>query len=146
MEWFESLGLLGLFLGSALAATIVPFSSDVLFVAVLAATGQTVGCLAAATLGSWLGSVITYFMGRLGKWEWIQKWFKADPEKLEKQRERVSKYGVWLALVAWLPFIGDIMVLALGFYRTHRGWTILLLLIGKFLRYLFWVVVMGLAT
>ena len=40
MEWLESLGLLGLFLGSALAASIVPFSSDVLYIAILATTGQ----------------------------------------------------------------------------------------------------------
>ena len=40
MEWLESLGLLGLFLGSVLAASIVPFSSDVLYIAVLATTGQ----------------------------------------------------------------------------------------------------------
>ena len=40
MEWLESLGLLGLFIGSLLAASLVPFSSDVLYVAVLAATGR----------------------------------------------------------------------------------------------------------
>ena len=69
MEWLESLGLLGLFLGSALAASIVPFSSDVLYIAILASTGQSVGCLVAATAGSWLGSLFTYYLGWLGKWE-----------------------------------------------------------------------------
>ena len=45
MEWLEGLGLLGLFIGTFLAATIFPFSSDVLYLAILAATGNPVGCL-----------------------------------------------------------------------------------------------------
>ncbi len=142
MEWLQSLGLLGLFIGSFLAATIIPFSSDILFVGALATTKRTAACLIAATLGSWIGSLVTYEMGRLGKWEWIEKWLKISPDKLEKQHRFIVKYGVWLALVAWLPFVGDVMVLGLGFYRTQRLWTYLLLLIGKFLRYMFWVLIM----
>lgn len=144
MEWLESLGLLGLFLGSALAASIVPFSSDVLYIAILASTGQSVGCLVAATAGSWLGSLFTYYLGWLGKWEWIEKWFKITREKLEQQQAKVQKYGVWLALFSWVPIIGDVTVLALGFYKTSRGWTFLMLLIGKTLRYLFWNLIVGL--
>ena len=140
----ESLGLLGLFLGSALAASIVPFSSDVLYVAILATTGQDLGCFLAATSGSWLGSLFTYYLGWLGKWEWIEKWFKITREKLEQQQAKVQKYGVWLALFSWVPIIGDITVLALGFYKTSRGWTFLMLLIGKAIRYLFWNVIVGL--
>jgi membrane protein YqaA with SNARE-associated domain len=144
MEWLESLGLLGLFIGSLLAASLVPFSSDVLYVAVLAATGQAAGCFISATLGSWAGSILTYYIGWLGKSEWIEKWFKVTPEKLEKQREKVSKYGVWLALLSSVPIIGDILVLALGFYRTPKGLTFIMLLIGKALRFLFWNLIVGL--
>ncbi len=36
----ENLGLLGLFIGTFLAATILPFSSDALYIAVLAAVGD----------------------------------------------------------------------------------------------------------
>ena len=43
MSWLESLGLLGLFLGTFLAATIVPFSSDALYVAVLMTTHNPIG-------------------------------------------------------------------------------------------------------
>lgn len=45
MFGLEGLGLTGLFIGAFLAATILPFSSDALYVAVLAATGQPVACL-----------------------------------------------------------------------------------------------------
>ena len=54
MEWLEGLGLLGLFIGTFLAATIFPFSSDALYLAILAATGNPFGCLLVGTLGNWL--------------------------------------------------------------------------------------------
>ena len=64
MEWLQSLGLLGLFIGTFLAATVLPFSSDALYLGILAVTGDVWGCLAVGTLGNWLGSVVTYWIDR----------------------------------------------------------------------------------
>lgn len=100
MEYLEGLGLWGLFLGTFLAATIFPFSSDALYLAVLAVTGNPAGCLLVGTLGNWLGSVLTYWIGWIGKWEWIEKWFNIKPETLQKQKEKIDRWGVWLALTA----------------------------------------------
>lgn len=144
MFGLENWGLLGLFLGNILAATIVPFSSDALYIAVLAAMGEPVACFVVATAGNWLGSVITYFMGSLARWEWLERWFHVKRETLRRQKEKVDRYGVWLALIAWVPFIGDVFVIALGFYRTKAVWTILLLLIGKAARFLVWTLLVGL--
>ncbi|MDE6871974.1 MAG: DedA family protein [Bacteroidales bacterium] len=144
MFGLESLGLLGLFIGTFLAATVLPFSSDVLYLAVLTATGNAAGCLAVGTAGNWLGSVLTYWTGWLGKWEWIERWFKVKPETLQRQKELIGRYGVWLALLAWVPGIGDIIAIALGFYRVRPVWTTVLLLIGKFLRFLAWNLIYGL--
>ena len=144
MEWLESLGLAGLFLGTFLAATIFPFSSDALYLAVLAATADPVGCLIAGTLGNWLGSVLTYFIGRAGKWEWIEKWFKVKPETLQNQKSKIDRYGVWLALICWVPVVGDVIAIALGFYQVRPGWTIMLMLVGKFARFLVWNLIYGL--
>lgn len=143
MEWLESLGVLGLFLGSMLASSIVPLSSDVLLVSILAAGGHPLHCYLAATFGSWIGSSFTFWLGWLGKWEWIEKWFKVTPEKLEQQQEKVHKYGLWLALFSWIPLVGDISILALGFYKSPPALTEFLILVGKAVRYLFWILVMG---
>lgn len=140
----ESLGLLGLFIGTFLAATILPFSSDALYIAVLAATKDPIGCLAIGTVGNWLGSVVTYWMGWIGRWEWIEKWFKVKRETLEKQKVKIDKYGVWLALLAWIPIIGDVIAIALGFYKTRPWATMFLLLVGKFARFLLWNLIYGL--
>ena len=128
MEWLEGMGLFGLFIGTFLAATVLPFSSDVLYIAILAATKDPVSCLIVGTLGNWLGSVLTYGMGWIGKWEWIEKWFKVKHETLVRQKARIDRYGVWLALLAWVPFIGDVIAIALGFYKTKPFWTITLFL------------------
>ena len=102
MEWLENLGLLGLFIGTFLAATVIPFSSDAVYLSVLAATGNPAGCLMVGTLGNWLGSVFTYFIGWAGKWEWIEKRFKVKPETLAGQKKKIDRYGVWLALICYI--------------------------------------------
>lgn len=138
MFGLENLGLIGLFIGCFLAATVVPFSSDALYVVVLLATGKPVECLVVGALGNWLGGATTYFLGRLAKWEWLEKVFKVTKETLEKQKVLIDKYGVWLALISWVPVIGDVVALALGFYRTPAVWTMFLLLVGKFARFAIW--------
>lgn len=144
MEWLDGLGLPGLFIGTFLAATILPFSSDAVYLAVLAATKQPIACLIVGTLGNWLGSVVTYWIGWIGKWEWIKKWFKVKRETLLKQKAKIDKYGVWLSLIAWVPIIGDVIAIALGFYKTHPAATMFLLLVGKFFRFLIWNLIYGL--
>ena len=57
MEALLEYGYIGLFLGSFLAATVVPFSSDVLLVGMLLAGGDPVITVAVATLGNWLGGL-----------------------------------------------------------------------------------------
>lgn len=139
----ETLGLWGLFLGTFLSATIFPFSSDALFIGALAAIGDPVSCILVGSAGNWLGGIVTYYMGRLGRWEWIEKYFKVKPETLERQKAKVDKYGVWLALLSWVPFIGDVLALALGFYKARPLWTIILLLVGKAGRFICWALIIG---
>ena len=138
MFGLESLGLVGLFIGAFLAATILPFSSDALYVAVLAVTGQPVACLVVGTAGNWLGSVFSYYIGRIGKWEWIEKWFRVKPETLQRQKMKIDRYGVWLALICWVPIIGDVIAIALGLYKVPPLMCFVLMLVGKFARFLVW--------
>lgn len=143
MFGLENLGLLGLFIGTFLAATVVPFSSDALYVAILLATKEPVPCLAAGTLGNWLGGVTTYYLGRLAKWEWLEKTFKVKRETLDRQKALIDKYGVWVALLTWVPFVGDVIALALGFYRSPALWSLILMFVGKFGRFAIWTLMLS---
>ena len=89
MELLGNYGYLGLFLGTFLAATILPFSSEILIIAILAAGYDPVMSAVVATAGNWLGSLSSYWLGWLGKWDWLEKWFKIKQETLEKQKKYI---------------------------------------------------------
>ena len=139
MEYFLTWGFLGLFLGSFLAATILPFSSEILVTGMLFAGASPFYILITATAGNWLGSLSTYGIGWLGKWEWIEKWFKTSHEKIEGQQAKIAKYGSLLAFLVWLPVIGDVFALALGFYKVNFAKCCIFTLIGKLLRFLIYI-------
>lgn len=144
MLGLESLGLIGLFIATFLAATFIPFSSDAVYIAVLAATKDPIACLIVGTTGNWLGSVFTYGIGWLGKTVWLEKWFKVKHETIIKQKEIITKHERWIAFTCWLPIAGDVIAVALGFYKVHPKWVILQLLLGKLGRFLLWNWIYGL--
>lgn len=138
MEWLLDLGYVGLFVGAFLAATIIPFSSDILLVGMLVAGGNVVITVIVATVGNWAGGMASYWMGYVGKWEWIEKWCKIKRETLERQKTRVDRYGSWLAFLSWLPIVGDVFAIALGFYKVNVRLVLVYMFFGKALRFVMW--------
>lgn len=138
MESLIDWGYWGLFVGSFLASTLIPMSADVLLIGILALGGDIRTCLWVATLGNWLGGLTSYWIGWLGKWKWIEKWFRVKEEQLIRQKHKIDRYGVWLALLTWLPLIGDLFAMALGFYKIRPYASALYMLVGRFLRFLAW--------
>ena len=115
----------------------VPFSSDVLLVGMLVGGFSPWAVVAIATAGNFLGGLTSYGIGYGGNWKWIQK-LGVKPETLEKQKAKVDKYGAWLALLSWVPFVGDVFAVALGFYRTKFVPSAIFMFIGKFGRFVMW--------
>ena len=99
MEWLLDLGYFGLFIGTFLAGTVLPFSSDILMVGLLAAGGNPWLCLTVATLGNWAGTILNYLLGWLAKWDWLEKLCKVKEETLVKQKKNIDKYGLLLAFL-----------------------------------------------
>lgn len=139
IEILGAWGYWGLFLGSFAAATVLPFSSDVLIIGLLAAGGDPFLCFLYATVGNWLGGLTSFGLGWLGKTEWLEKWFRVKPESIEKQRRLVDKWGPVLAVLSWVPFVGDVFAVGLGFYKAKPLRCAFWLLVGKGLRYLMWI-------
>ena len=138
MESLLDYGYLGLFLGSFLAATVFPFSSDVLLVGMLLAGGNPVATVVVATAGNWLGGLTSYWVGWLGKMEWLERWFRVRHETLERHRTKVERWGALLALMTWLPFVGDLFAIVLGFYKAPFIPSALWMLVGKGGRFIVW--------
>ena len=103
MESFLELGLLGLFISSFIAATIIPFSSELVLSFLLANQYPLEMCLFTATLGNWLGGISSYGLGRLGEWTYIKYFTGLDKTKIKKVREKVNKWKSPLAFFCWFP-------------------------------------------
>lgn len=138
MDFLIEWGYIGVFIAAFLAGTVVPFSSEVVLTGVLLLGAGYWPCIIAATLGNTLGGMTCYYMGRMGKKEWIVKYLKLDLAKLDKVEAYVSKKGAWMAFFVFLPGIGDFIAVALGFLRANPFVVGLCLLTGKFVRYWIW--------
>lgn len=137
IEWLD-VGYLGLFLASFLAATIVPFSSEAILTAVLMAGFNPIWALITATLGNWLGGLTSYYIGYWGKYQWIEKYLRIPSEKSERFKIYVKGKEGWIAIFTWLPFVGDILAVALGLLKAPFLNVCIWMLIGKMARYAAW--------
>ena len=141
MESFLELGLLGLFISSFIAATIIPFSSELVLSFLLANQYPFEMCLFIATLGNWLGGISSYGLGRLGEWTYIKYFTGLHKTKIKKVREKVHKWKSPLAFFCWLPLIGDIFAVGLGFYKINFIKVSLWMFVGKMIRYVIWALI-----
>ncbi len=131
----KNLGLFGLFLACMLSATIVPFSSEAVVAAAALLDYPRWLIVLVASLGNTAGGMVSFLMGWLCRWEWLERFFKVKREKLERLRDKIKRYGLSAALLTWLPFVGDPIAIAMGLMRLNPWWTLLLMFIGKGMRY-----------
>ena len=124
IEW----GLPGLFISALLAGSIVPFSSELVLVALVKLGLPPIACLISATLGNTVGGMTCYYMGRLGKISWI--------EKVDKMVKFLQGKGALMAFFTFLPAIGEVIAIALGFMRSNTWLTIVSMFVGKLIRYI----------
>ena len=121
----SQLGLLGLFLSSFLAATLLPGGSEaVLFALVKLHPEQATTALILATLGNTLGGMTTYGMARL-----------LPEKKLPKKSAVVARHGAPILILAWAPIVGDALCAAAGWLRLPWLQCALWMALGKGLRY-----------
>ena len=128
-------GALGMFVAAFLAGSFFPFSSEVVMLGLLGAGADPTGLVVWGTVGNVLGSLFNYYIGSLGKEEWITKYTKVPPQKLERGKYYVQHYGSWAGFLGWVPLLGSVITVALGFLRVNLPLSMLTISIGKYLRY-----------
>ena len=141
MESFAEWGYLGLFIASFLAATVIPLSSEIVLSILIANNYDLTASLFVASIGSWLGGLSSYGIGRLGKWNTIEKYLRIQKDKIYKWKVHIDYWGSALAFFCWLPIIGDPIAAGLGFFRTNFYLVSLWMFIGKMLRYGVWALI-----
>ena len=120
-----------LFSTGFLSATLLPGGSEANLIALIH-QGQPAMWLVilVATLGKTLGGMTNYVIGR-----WLPE---KQTEKKQAQRALswLKKYGYWTLLLSWLPIIGDPLCLAAGWLRMRSDIALVLIAIGKAVRYI----------
>jgi membrane protein YqaA with SNARE-associated domain len=128
---------LSLFAISFLAATILPFSSELTLVGLIATSNyDNLLLLIVASLGNILGSVVNWALGFYSRKLSTKKWFLFKETQIERSSEWFNKFGKWSLLFAWVPIIGDPLTLAAGLFRVKFIEFIILVSIGKSSRYI----------
>jgi len=126
---------LGLFASAFLAATILPFYSEVVLFALLREGGDPVLLVVIATVGNTLGAVVNWVLGLNLRRFQDKRWFYFSRSQIEKAQAWFERYGFWSLLLAWMPIGGDALTLIAGILRV-RFWVFILLVgTGKALRY-----------
>lgn len=119
-----------------LAATILPFSSEIVVAAAMA--DERVNLIAlwtAATAGNTLGAVVNYWLGRGANHYRERSWFPASQTQMDNAEAWFNRYGVWSLLMAWLPIGGDALTLIAGLLRVRLDVFVILVGLGKGARY-----------
>ncbi|MDO5017614.1 MAG: VTT domain-containing protein [Porphyromonas sp.] len=136
MDFLIQYGYIGVFIAAFLAATVLPFGSEPVIIGVLATGAAYWPVLIAATVGNILGGMSCYWLGWLGKTEWIVKYLKMPEAKVQKWVDWLQGRGSWMAFFVFLPGVGDFFAVALGLLRANVWSVLIWMSLGKFLRYL----------
>lgn len=121
----EPLSLGALLLSSFTSATLLPGSSELVLLAILAAGSSGVWtALGVATIGNTLGGLTSYALGRF------------IPRRIEGRALKwVERYGAFALLLSWVPLVGDALCVAAGWMRANLYLSVVCMALGKFIRY-----------
>ncbi|MDB2441895.1 DedA family protein [Candidatus Pelagibacter bacterium] len=128
---------LSLFVISFLAATILPFSSELTLAGLIATSDyDNLLLFIVASFGNVLGSVVNWALGSYSRNLTTKKWFPFKETQIERSSKWFRKFGKWSLLFAWVPVVGDPLTLVAGISRVKFIDFIILVAIGKVSRYI----------
>lgn len=127
---------LTLFFSAFISATLFPMGSEALLVYDILEGYNLVLLLFFATLGNTLGSCVNYYFGIKGE-EYLERKKILTSQKMDKYKNFFDKYGAWTLLLSWMPIIGDPITFIAGVLKYSFKKFVMIVLLAKFLRYLF---------
>lgn len=134
-SFFSEWGYAGLFLAALVAGSVLPFSSELVLVGMVSMGLDPLWCLLSAAAGNTLGGMTCYWIGHLGKRDWIIRYLKVSQEKLDKASRFLEGRGALFAFFTFLPYLGEAIAIVLGLMRSNVWITAGAMFVGKLLRY-----------
>lgn len=134
-EQLISFGYIGMFIASLLAGSVMPFNSEVVIAALRAAGLDPWWLLLSGTAGNVAGGMFNYWVGSLGRLDWIEKYLHISQKNMNRAQRFMAGRGAWMAFFAFLPILGSAITVILGLMRANLPVTLTSMTLGKFLRY-----------
>lgn len=134
-QWLLDYGYPGLFLLSFLASTLVPLGSEWLLAVLLVNGFDSLAVVAVATVGNSCGALTTYALGVWGAPLVVHRLLRISQESQQRAAYHFARYGSWALLFSWVPVLGDPLCLAAGVLKVRLSRFVILVTLGKFLRY-----------
>ena len=128
-------GYVGLFISALIAGSVLPFSSELVMLLLVQMGLNPVICILSAAIGNTLGGMTCFWIGKLGKMAWIEKYFGVKREKVDRVQAFLQGKGAMMAFFSFLPFFGEAIAIALGFMRSNVWVTAISMFLGKLTRY-----------
>ena len=111
-----------------LAATVLPFYSEVVLAASLADPEiSRIALWFVATSGNTLGRYAAHWRDK--------RWFPASKRAMDKAEGWFQSRGAWMLLFSWIPVGGDALTVVAGLLRVRFYFFLALVAIGKGARY-----------
>ena len=130
-----SYGYWGMLITAFIAGSFFPFSSEAVMTGLLAAGLDPWGLIIYGTIGNVAGGMFNYFVGRMGKLEWIEKYLHVKQKDLDRATRFMAGRGAWMGFFAFVPILGSAITIVLGLMRANIPISLTSISIGKFLRY-----------
>lgn len=128
-------GYWGMFLSAFLAGSVLPFSSEAVMLGLLAAGVDPVPLLIYGSIGNVMGGMVNYGLGRLGKLEWLKKYFHLKQSSIDRAYQFMGGHGAWMGFFAFLPILGSAITVVLGLTRANLPLSVFSITLGKVIRY-----------
>ncbi|WP_417589181.1 YqaA family protein [Pararhodobacter oceanensis] len=128
-------GLVGLFGAAFLAATLIPFNSEVIFVGLqLGGVAPLWLMVVVASVANTLGAFLNYWIGLRLEDRGAHRWMRIPDAQFDRAHHWWERWGIWTLLLSWLPVVELTTVLA-GAMRTPFWQFTLLVALAKTGRY-----------
>lgn len=135
LQFLTEWGYWGMFISAFLAGTVLPFSSEAVLLACIGLGLDPVLSTLSTTAGNALGGLTCYWIGHLGKMEWIEKYLGVKKKQMDKAERFIKGKGSWIAFLSFLPVIGDAILVVLGLMRANAIIVTISMTLGKLARY-----------